>query len=187
MRLEDLINAAQANADHQGLPPVEQWHPEQCAVGRMQILKNGTWLHDGQPIVRSALVKLFSTILRKDADGKTWLVTPVEKILVEVEAAPFLAIAVEQVMGNAGPNLYFTTNVDAVVLADVDHRIRVTTDEEDLTPQPFVMVRGNLEAMLTRPVFYQLVEWAVEQDGQLGVQSAGEFFALGPKGVHSID
>jgi len=183
MRLESLIQAAEDNANGQGLPPVESWHPENCTSGKFSILKNGTWLHEGKPIARQSMIKLFSTILRKDEDGRTWLVTPVEKVEVEVEAAPFMAISVEQQNGD----LYFTTNMDTIVRADAAHPISVSTDPVTQEPQPFVLVRGRLQAMLTRPVFYQLVEWAKEQDGQLGIISGDLFFALGLKGAHLVD
>ncbi|VAV92457.1 FIG003620: Proteophosphoglycan precursor (Fragment) [hydrothermal vent metagenome] len=186
MGMENLIAAAKANAAGENLPPVEQWHPQNCANMSMKILRNGTWLHDGQPIVRQALIKLFSTILRKDQNGKTWLVTPVEKVLVEVEAAPFIAVSVDRDGEAEAANLFFTSNVGEVIRADAAHPIRVQTDPVTLEPAPFVLVRGRLEAMLSRPVFYQLVNWATEQDQQLGVFSHGQFFALGPAGVHEI-
>ncbi|MBL4595755.1 MAG: DUF1285 domain-containing protein [Robiginitomaculum sp.] len=187
MDIENLMKAAKANTQGQGLPPVENWNPEHCANMSMKILRDGTWLHEGKPIRRHSLIKLFSTILRKDETGVTWLVTPVEKVRVEVEAAPFIATEVTRSLGSSGPSLYFTTNVGDVVCADADHPIRVETNPKTLEPAPFVLVRGRLEAMLSRPVFYQLVNWAEEQNEQLGVISQQCFFALGPTGVHQVD
>ncbi len=186
MSLETLLQAARTNADGKVLPPVESWHPENCANTHMQILRNGTWLHEGQPITRPSMVKLFSTILRKDDTGETWLVTPVEKVQVLVDAAPFVAGLVDQHITDTGPDLYFTTNVGDVVRADAAHPLRIETNPDTLEPQPFILVRGRLEALLGRAVFYQLVEWAEERDGQLGVVSHEQFFPLGPVGAHVI-
>lgn len=183
MRLENLIKSAKANSSGDGLPPVESWNPQNCANMQMQILRDGTWLHDGKPIVRPALVKLFSTILRKDDDGQTWLVTPVEKVKVEVELAHFIATLADRDENS----LYFTTNVGDVVRADEKHPIWVETDPQTKAPQPYIRVRGRLDALLARPVFYQLVEWAKEKQQQLGVSSQGCFFPLGPKGAHLVD
>ncbi len=187
MSLENLIQAARQNASGEGLPPVADWHPENCANMDIRILRNGNWLHEGSPILRPELVKLFASILRKDADGTTWLVTPVEKVKVHVELAHFIAITVDRDQSSRHQDLFFTTNVGDVVRLDHKHFLRVGTNKQTGEPQPLLRVRGRLDALLSRPVFYQLVEWAEERDKQLGVNSAGEFFALGPKGAHIID
>jgi len=183
-----LIAAASKNAGDDGLPPVHLWHPEHCADMDIEILRDGTWLHDGQRITRHSLVKLFSTILRKDDDGGIYLVTPVEKVRVRVACAPFIAITLDVQNEGEKQVLYFTTNVGDVVRAGPDRPIRVKTDPKTLEPTPFVMVRHGLKALINRAVFYQMVELAVERDlgdgPQLGVWSDRAFFALGPPGVH---
>ncbi|HCE21402.1 MAG TPA: DUF1285 domain-containing protein, partial [Hyphomonas sp.] len=129
-------------------------------------------------------VKLFSRILRKDEDGSVWLVTPYEKVIVHVADAPFLAVRVERA-GEAGPQqtLAFVTNLGDVTLAGPDAPLRVETDPETGEPSPYVLVRGQLEAKLARPVFYELAnmaEPAPDGSDMLGVWSQGVFFPLGP-------
>lgn len=135
-------------------------------------------------INRERLVKLFSRILRKDEDGSVWLVTPYEKVIVHVADAPFLAVRVERA-GEAGPQqtLAFVTNLGDVTLAGPDAPLRVETDPETGEPSPYVLVRGQLEAKLARPVFYELAnmaEPAPDGSDMLGVWSQGVFFPLGP-------
>lgn len=187
MNLAALEKAARVQATGSGLPPVEKWNPENCANTHMQILRDGTWMHEGSPIGRKRLVRLFSTVLRKDEDGRTWLVTPVEKVLVQVDVAHFIAGTVDRMGDGEAQELFFTTNVGDVVLADADHPVTVATDPETLEPLPLLLVRGRLQALISRPAFYQLVEWAEEQDGALGIWSRKSFFPLGPKGVHEVD
>jgi len=185
-----LIASAKKNASGGGLPPVDKWHPEYCGEMDMVIKADGSWWHEGGRITRAPLIKLFSTILRKDDDGQTYLVTPVEKIRIEVERAPFVAIRVDIEGEGENQRLFFTTNMEETVEAGLERPIRVETDPETLEPSPFVSVRGNLEASLLRPVFYELVEHAVEVDTdkgkQLGIYAKGEFFPLGPVGAHQI-
>ncbi|MBL4853913.1 MAG: DUF1285 domain-containing protein [Robiginitomaculum sp.] len=152
----------------------------------MVIRKDGSWWHEGARISRLPLVKLFSRVLRKDADGETYLVTPVEKILIKVECAHFLAVRVDVQGEGQDQRLFFTTNMDEVVEAGAEHKLRVETDPDSLEPTPLLHVRGRLEALLGRAVFYELVEHAVEIDNRLGVFSGGIFFPLGPAGVHEI-
>ncbi|MAU66140.1 MAG: hypothetical protein CMF06_04090 [Hyphomonas sp.] len=149
----------------------------------MEIHADGSWWHDGSRINRERLVKLFSRILRKDEDGQTWLVTPYEKVIVKVEDAPFLAVRVDRV-GEPGRDqtLAFLTNLDDIPLAGPDAPIRVETDPETGEPAPYVLVRGQLEAKLTRPVFYELVDLAEPSPDDpdiLGVWSQGAFFPIG--------
>jgi uncharacterized protein len=183
-----LIAAARKNAGNDGLPPVHLWHPEQCADMDIEILRDGRWLHDGQPITRQSLVKLFSTILRKDDDGGIYLVTPVEKVRVRVACAPFLATRLDVQGQGEKQVLFFTTTVDDVIRCGAERPLRVKTDPKTLEPTPFVMVRNGLEALISRSVFYTLVNLAMEQETdagtQLGVWSDGVFFALGPPGIH---
>ena len=186
--VEDTLRAIM-NGVKEGrkLPPVNQWNPDHCGDIGMEIRNDGSWWHEGRIIGREKLVRLFSTILRKDEDGETYLVTPYEKIIVHVEDAPFLAIRVDRA-GEAGPDqtLAFTTNLGDVTLAGPETLLRVETDARTLEPAPYVNVRDRLEAKLTRPCFYELAEMAVENpaDGgkTLGVWSQGAFFQIGPAG-----
>lgn len=166
------------------LPPVHLWNPEHCGDIDMEIRADGSWWHEGTRIGREKLVRLFSTILRKDADGQTYLVTPHEKVIVHVEDAPFLAVRMD-VVGEPGTEqvIAFTTNVGDVTLAGPEAPLRIETDPDTGEPSPYVLVRGNLEAKLTRAVFHELANTAVpdpETDGLLGVWSRGTFFTLGP-------
>ena len=148
----------------------------------MRIDRNGTWYYRGSPIGRLALVKLFSTVLRRDAEGLHWLTTPVENGRIEVEDAAF--IAVELIVEGAGRNqiIRFRTNVDDIVTLDGAHALRVACDPARGEPRPYIHVRKGLEARLARAVYYHLVEIGEEaegEDGTFGVWSAGQFFALG--------
>jgi hypothetical protein len=178
----DRLNAAEQaarQAPGRGLPPVHLWNPAHAGEIDIVIARDGTWRHEGAPIAREALVRLFSTILRKDADG-IWLVTPVEKMRITVEDAPFVAVRVDRVAGEAGrPVLRFTTNVGDEVEAGPENPIRVETDESG-EPRPYVHVRRGLEALIARPVFYELVDLAEARDGALGVESHGGWYPLGP-------
>lgn len=149
----------------------------------MRIARDGTWYYHGSPIARKPLVRLFSTVLRREGDGDYYLVTPVEKCRVEVEDAPF--IAVELTVAGQGPeqSLEFRTNLDDRVVADAAHPIRVSHDPASDEPRPYVLVRAGLEALISRPVYYELVALGVERevggDYLYGVWSEANFFALG--------
>ena len=188
--LSDLIKSAKAQGAGEGLPPVDKWHPDYCGEMDMVIKADGSWWHDGGRITRAPLVKLFSTILRKDEDGETYLVTPVEKIKIKVERGHFLATRVDVQGEGDTQRLFFTTNIGEVIKAGPERQVRVETDPETLEPSPFVTVRGRLEASLARPVFYELVDHAIERqtpEGKvLGVMSGGAFFPLGPAGAHDV-
>ncbi|NUU36385.1 DUF1285 domain-containing protein [Pseudomonas sp. C2B4] len=165
-----------------GLPPVHLWNPDFCGDIDMRIARDGTWYYLGTPIGRKPMVKLFSTIIRRDGDDY-FLITPVEKVGIKVDDAPFVAVALEVEGEGEAQVLRFTTNVDETADAGTEHPIRVVIDPDTQEPSPYVHVRTNLEALIHRNVFYQLVELAVtrEIDGQrwLGVWSAGEFFRIG--------
>jgi len=175
--LDGVVEAAKSGK--RGLPPVHLWHPEHCGDIDIVIRANGLWFHEGTPIGREALVRLFSTVLRKDPDG-FHLVTPVEKMRITVEDAPFVAIRVDRV----GEDLQFITNVGDEVVAGPDNPIRVEMDPQTAEPRPYVHVRRGLEALIQRPVFYELVEMATERDTPEGkrfcVQSGGAWFPVGP-------
>lgn len=162
------------------LPPVEQWHPAHCGEIDIRIARDGTWFHQGMPIGRKEIVRLFSTILRKDADG-VHLVTPVEKMRIRVDDAPFVAVLLDAEGAGSNQTLIFTTNVGDEVRAGAENPLRVSTNSESGEPAPYVHVRGGLEARISRAVFYQLVELAVAgaEPDVLGVWSSGSFFPLG--------
>ncbi|MBC7506384.1 MAG: DUF1285 domain-containing protein [Sandarakinorhabdus sp.] len=162
------------------LPPVHLWNPEHCGDSWMRIAPDGTWFHEGSPIGRPALVRLFSTILRRDADGGFVLVTPVEKLSIVVEDAPFIAIEVTTQGEGRSRRLIFRTNVDDLVEAGPEHALRIET-AEDGTPRPYLHVRGGLEALVNRAVFYQLADLALAEGGNPpGLWSGGVFFPFMP-------
>jgi len=154
-----------------------------CGDFDMRIARDGTWYHEGTPIGRLPLVKLFSTVLHKDENGDFWLITPVEKGRIAVDDAPFTAVELTVEGGGPTQMLSFRTNIDDIVTAGPDHPIRVAEDPATGEPSPYLLVRDRLEALILRPVFYQLVELGEERkvDGRrvLGVSSGGAFFALG--------
>lgn len=154
--LEALISRAASTG--KGLPPVEKWNPEFCGDLDMEIRADGTWFYMGTPIGRAPLVRLFSTVLRKDEDGKTYLVTPVEKVGIRVEDAPF--VGVEMNVSAQGPDqiLTFRTNVGDVVAAGADHPMRFEIAGENDELKPYLHVRGRLEALVSRALMYDIVE-----------------------------
>jgi len=159
-----------------GYPPVEKWNPEHCGDIGLEIKSDGTWFYMGTPIGRKRIVKLFSRILRKEEDDSYVLVTPVEKISIEVEDAPFIANSLEISGKNKECNLKFFTNVEDSIIASKSFPIRVEINPDNLEPSPYVLIRRNLEAKISRSVFYELVDIAEHKDGKFGVWSGGEFF-----------
>ncbi|PRD45285.1 DUF1285 domain-containing protein [Phyllobacterium phragmitis] len=188
--LEALIGRAlddgtrAAGKGEKGLPPVEKWNPDFCGDIDMEIRADGTWFYMGTPIGRKPLVRLFSTILRKDEDGRTYLVTPVEKVGIRVEDAPFLAVEMNVSGKGAKQVLTFRTNVGDVVEAGSGNPLRFETAEENQGLKPYLLVRGRLEALLARPVMYDLVALGedVEIDGEpmFAVRSNGAVFPIQP-------
>ena len=168
------VAEAARQAPGRGLPPVHLWHPEHCGDIDILIRADGVWMHEGSPIGRAELVRLFSTVLRKDPDGYH-LVTPAEKLKIRVEDLPFRAVAVQAADGV----LTFTTDVGDVVEAGADHPVVVETDPETGEPSPRLHVRSDLWARIARPVFYELVDRAEATAGRLVVRSGGAVFALG--------
>jgi len=143
-----------------GRPPVETWQPPYCGDIGLKIRADGVWEYRGSPIERLGLVKLFAGVLRKDADGRHYLVTPAERVDVVVEDAPFLAVEME-VRGKArAQELIFRTNVDDIVMVDAGHPLRFIVDAASGGLKPYLGVRGRLEALLTRAVSYDLIELA---------------------------
>lgn len=178
--LAALISRAAKSS--RGLPPVERWNPDHCGEIDMEIRRDGTWFYMGTPIGRAPLVRLFSTVLRKDEDGETYLVTPVERVRIRVEDAPF--VAVELAVSGEGDEqvLTFRTNVGDVVEADPEHPLRFVDEDETGGMKPYIHVRGRLEALVARPVMYELVNAGeeIEIDGtpMFAVRSKGAVFAM---------
>jgi uncharacterized protein len=179
--MDDLAGLSLADiarmADERRLPPVEKWQPTHCGDSEMRIARDGTWYHQGSPIGRPAMVRLFSTILRREPDGGFVLVTPVEKLSIEVEDAPFVAVELKSEGEAAARNLAFRLNTGDVAVAGPSHRLRF-----DSGPQPYLEVRRGLDALVARPVYYELAEIALaEGSAPPGVWSGGAFFALEPE------
>ena len=164
---------------------MERWNPAYCGDSDMRIARDGTWFHQGEPIRRPALVRLFSTILRKDEEG-FMLVTPAEKLSIAVEDAPFVAVLMAAEDEGENQRLTFTTNVGDSVTAGSDHALRFAPDPRSGAPIPYLHVRRGLEAKLVRSVYYHLVECAVARGGDLGVWSDTAFFVLGRDAVNEM-
>lgn len=177
--LRGLAEAQAEAAEGRRLPPVERWNPPHCGTLPIEISADGRWHYLGSEIARPALVRLFSTILRREPDGSYVLVTPAEKITITVADAPFLAVQMEVMSPGPAQVISFLTNVGDRVTLDAAHPLRVAVAPATGEPRPYVRVRGGLEARLARPVFYELVELALEAEGQLVVHSAGARFVLG--------
>ncbi|NLS19625.1 DUF1285 domain-containing protein [Rhizobium sp. P40RR-XXII] len=176
--------AGDSGGRKKGLPPVERWDPPFCGDIDMEIRADGTWFYLGTPIGRAPLVRLFSTVLRKDADEKTYLVTPVEKVGIRVVDAPFVAVEMSVTERDGKRVLTFRTNVGDVVEAGRDHPIRFVIRGENDELKPYLHVRGRLEALVTRAVMYDLVELGepVEIAGRemFCVRSGGTIFPVMP-------
>ena len=175
---ESLAEAARA-AQGKGLPPVDKWNPEFCGDLDMRIARDGTWFYLGTPIGRHELVKLFSTILKREGEDY-FLVTPVEKVGITVDDAPFVAVDFEPEGTGEAQSLIFETNVGDKVLAGPANPIRVVRDAETGEPSPYVLVRAKLEALIDRKSFYRLVERGAHHEGWFGVWSDGAFFKVIP-------
>jgi uncharacterized protein len=166
-------------AETDRLPPVESWNPQHCGDSEMRIARDGTWFHQGSPIGRAAMVRLFSTILRREADGRFVLVTPVEKLDIEVEDAPFTAVEMKAEGEGEAMRLAFRLNTGDLVAADASHGLRFEAQGDG--PHPYLHVRGGLEALIARPINYELAEIALSNSSNPpGVWSNGAFFAMEP-------
>jgi uncharacterized protein len=180
-----LAGLAKLMADAKS-PPVELWNPAFCGMIDMRIARDGTWFYLGTPIGRPPMVKLFASVLRKEADGSFVLVTPVEKVGITVEDAPF--IAVEAMTEGAGRDrrLGFRLNTDDAIIVDAAHKLRVQFDPKTQEPRPYVHVRRGMEALISRSVFYELVAWAMAEatpDSTLGLWSNGVWFPIDGSGT----
>jgi hypothetical protein len=175
---------ARATRTGKGLPPVDRWNPKFCGDIDMEIRADGTWFYLGTPIGRLPLVQLFSTVLRKDADGRTYLVTPVERVGIRVVDAPFVAVETHISGEGAERVITFRTNVGDVVEAGPQHPLRFVDEPETGGLKPYVLVRGRLEALVARPVMYELVEHGeeIDVDGRtmFAVRSHGEIYPIMP-------
>ncbi len=161
------------------LPPVEKWNPTHCGPSDMRIAADGTWFHQGSPIGREAMVRLFSTILRREPDGGFVLVTPVEKLDIKVEDAPFVAVEMKSEGERRERSLGFRLNVGELVVAGPEHPIRFVEREDG--PHPYVEVRRGLDARIVRSIYYELAEIALAEGATPpGVWSGGMFFPLEP-------
>jgi hypothetical protein len=172
LSLADIARLAEASK----LPPVEKWNPDHCGDSAMRIGRDGTWYHEGSPIGRPEMVRLFSTILRREPDGGFVLVTPVEKLAIVVEDAPFVAVELKSEGEGRARNLAFRLNTGGLVIAGPEHRLRF-----ERGPRPYVEVRAGLDALVARPVYYELAELALAEGATpAGLWSEGAFFPLEP-------
>jgi hypothetical protein len=176
---EGIAASVTAATKGRGLPPVHDWNPPFCGDLDMRIARDGTWFYQGTPIGRQGLVRLFSTILRRDGE-KYFLVTPVEMVGITVDDAPFVAVDFDVTGGGQDQRISLHTNVDDAVTASAKAPIRVDRDPETGEPSPYVLIRHNLEALIDRKSFYRLVDIGVHHDGWFGLWSAGAFFGLIP-------
>jgi uncharacterized protein len=175
--LESMLAAAVGDK----LPPVDSWNPPYCGDIGMAIKADGTWFYQGSPIGRKPMVRLFSRILRRDPDGRYYLVTPVEKVDVAVADAPFLAVEMDVAGSGADQRLTFRTNVDDVVVAGPDHPLRFALEVSSGGLKPYLQVRGRLEALVTRALYYDVIELTIPgPDGAPGLWSGGAWFPLQP-------
>jgi hypothetical protein len=164
------------------LPPVDQWHPTHCGDSEMRIARDGIWYHQGSPIGREAMVRLFSTILRRESDGNYVLVTPGEKLDIQVEDAPFVAVEVKNEGAGRNRKLAFRLNTGDLIVAGADNVLRFETKADG--PHPYLHVRGGMEALVARSVYYELANLALDEvehgpDGEtVGLWSDGVFFAM---------
>jgi hypothetical protein len=178
---ENFLSHAGKLADRK-LPPVDQWNPTFCGDIDIRIARNGSWYHEGRPFLRQPLVNLLSSILKREGD-EYFLVSPVEKMRIQVEDVPFIAVGMTEENVNGELTLIFRTLTDDIIPLDAEHPLRVQTDELTGEPRPYIQVRGGMEARIHRPVFYELVERGREviRQGEphLMIESAGLQFDLG--------
>jgi hypothetical protein len=168
-------------AEERKLPPVDKWNPTHCGHSAMRIARDGTWFHEGSPIGRQAMVRLFSTILRREADGRFVLVTPVEKLSIDVEDAPFAAVELKTEGDGRERSLAFRLNTGDLVVAGPDNPLRFQPGENG--PHPYVEVRRGLDALVVRPVYYELANLALAEGAEPpGLWSGGAFFLMDASG-----
>lgn len=167
----------QALIEQRRLPPVETWDPPDCGHSGMRIARDGTWYHEGSPIRRPAMARLFSTVLRREPDGTHVLVTPVEKLVIDVDRTAFRAVGMESEGRGRDRRIALTLDSGDALILGPEHPLRLLEDEKG--PSPRVLVRHGLEAELERPVYYELAEIAIaEANDPPGLWSDGAFFPL---------
>ncbi|TKD53222.1 DUF1285 domain-containing protein [Sphingomonas baiyangensis] len=175
LSLGDIARLAEENR----LPPVDRWNPDHCGDSGMRISRDGTWFHEGAPIGRQEMVRLFSTILRREPDGSHVLVTPVEKLDIAVEDAAFVAVEMKAEGAGEAMRIAFRLNTGDLVSAGPDNALRFEAGEDG--PRPYLHVRGGLEALVARSVYYELAQLALDNGSQPpGIWSNGAFFAIEP-------
>lgn len=170
-----------------GPAPVHLWDPPFCGDMDMVIARDGTWIHEGKPIRRTALVELFASVLKIADDGEYYLVTPVEKVRIQVEDCPFVALDMDVEGEGRKQRLTFTTNIGEKVAVGEDHPLKIQVDPDSGEPHPSIHVRSGLDALINRAVFYRLVDLAVPREAEsgrsaMGIWSGGQFFALDERG-----
>jgi len=171
------LSELQRLIEERRLPPVDKWNPERCGHSGMRIARDGTWFHDGTPIRRPAMVRLFSTVLRREEDGRHLLVTPVEKLEIDVEATAFRAVELQSEGEGESRRIALRLDSGDAVILGSEHPLRLVESEQG--PSPRILVRHGLEAELTRSVYYELAEIALAEGHQpAGVWSEGIFFPL---------
>jgi hypothetical protein len=173
------LSELQKLIDQRRLPPVDNWNPTHCGHSGMRIARDGTWFHNGTPIQRPAMVRLFSTVLRREPDGRHMLVTPVEKLEIDVDATAFRAVEMESEGSGEQRRIALRLDSGDALILGSDHPLRLV--DADQGPSPRLLVRHGLEAELARPVYYELAEIALaEGHDPPGIWSSGAFFALTP-------
>ena len=173
------LSELQKLIDQRRLPPVDQWNPERCGHSNMRIARDGTWYHEGAPIHRPEMARLFSTVLRREPDGRHVLVTPVEKLDIDVEATAFRAIEMQSEGEGQARRIAFRLDSGDAVMLDSDHPLRIVETKQG--PSPRLLVRHGLEAELSRPLYYELADLALaEGPDARGIWSCGTLFPLEP-------
>ena len=175
--LSDLLNRLR-DEDEQKLPPVHLWNPPLCKNIEMRIDERGQWYFNNSPINRRRMIKLFSTVLRRDGNDY-FLVTPIEKIKVKVDKKPFIVIDFEVKKEQGFTKIFFLTNTDTVICLNQKNKLTVEVDKKTKEPFPYIVVRNNLEALISRSVFYKLVDLSLEREGELFIESNQTLFSLG--------
>jgi hypothetical protein len=171
------LTELQGLIDARRLPPVDKWNPSLCGHSNMRIARDGTWYHEGMPIRRPAMVRLFSTVLRRESDGRHMLVTPVEKLEIDVEGTAFRAVEMDSEGAGENRSVAFRLDSGDAVILGPDHPLLLVPDEHG--PSPRILVRHGLEAELARPVYYELAELALAEGGDPpGIWSNGVYFAF---------
>lgn len=177
------IGASLAALPKKGSPPVHLWNPPYCGEIDIRIARDGTWFHDGTPIGRAPMVKLFSSILKREGD-RYYLVTPVEKLGIQVDDAPFLVVGFAPDGTGRDQRLTFATSTEDEVTAGANHAIRVAQDAATGEPAPYIHIRAGMEALIDRKTFYRLVDLGMQEDVDgtpwFGVWSADVFFPMIP-------